>query len=62
MRPLDNLMLFVSYLGTSHGSEAFDCTVFHRFVFSFQLEVNQAEILVSNNCLKIVEPAHADLV
>ncbi len=30
------------------ASEAFDCTIFHRFVFSFQLEVNQAEILVSN--------------
>ncbi len=26
---------------------AFDCTILHRFVFSFQLEVNQAEIFIS---------------
>jgi len=40
-------MLFVSYL-LHMAYEAFDCTIFHRFVLIFQLVVKQAEIFVSN--------------
>ncbi len=36
----------ISYL--LHMSYSFDCTIFHRLVFCFQLEVKHAEILVSN--------------